>query len=211
MELEQAARAVQVRGAPMTGREDSGRVAKAEPFSSSTCMRLSILVLCTTSSGISAPSSCLSAPLSSAPKAALVKASSLQGYFLKSCKRLQARNESYLSKRTPGSARARTHHQPTSYMHPFTRMQASFHTQLCTGAGPLTSLMSTKQTMSWSSVLAVKVHGSVPSGAATTGADKIFRDASVCTGHSLLAQQGVLDFSTRQRPQQTSRMDCEHF
>ena len=56
----------------MTGREDRGRVAKAEPFSSNTCMRLSILVLCTTSSGISAPSICLSALLSSAPKAALV-------------------------------------------------------------------------------------------------------------------------------------------
>ncbi len=44
----------------------------------------------------------------------------------------------------------------------------------------LTSLMSTKHTMSWSSVLAVKVVGSVPSGAATTGADRILRDASVC-------------------------------
>ena len=122
VEQEQAAKAVQEGDAPMTGREDRGRVAKAEPFSSSTCMRLSILVLCTTSSGISAPSICLSAILSSAPKAALVKASSLQGYFLKSCKgckRLKARNECYLSRRTLGSARARTHHQPTSYMHPF--------------------------------------------------------------------------------------------
>ena len=40
--------------------------------------------------------------------------------------------------------------------------------------------MSTKQTMSWSSVLAAKVVGSVPSGAATTGADRILREASVC-------------------------------
>ena len=51
-------------------------------------------------------------------------------------------------------------------------------------SGGLTSLMSTKHTMSWSSVLAVKVVGSAPSGAATTGADKILRDASVCAwGH----------------------------
>lgn len=74
VEQEQAARTVQEGGAPMTGRDDRGRVAKAEPFSSSTCMRLSILVLCTTSSGISAPSICSSTLLSSAPKAALVRA-----------------------------------------------------------------------------------------------------------------------------------------
>jgi len=43
----------------MTGREDRGRVAKAEPFSSRTCMRLSILVLWIISSGSSALSSSL--------------------------------------------------------------------------------------------------------------------------------------------------------
>lgn len=84
-------------------------------------------------------------------------------------------------------------------MHSFIRKQASFHTQLCTGVGPLTSLMSTKQTISWSSVLAVKVDGSVPSGAATTGADKIFRDASVCTGQQMLAQQQGLKPNIRQK------------
>jgi hypothetical protein len=74
-------------------------------------------------------------------------------------------------------------------MQHFIELQASFDTQLCTGVGQLTSLMSTKHTMSWSSELAVNVLGSMPSGAATTGADKIFRDASVCTGQQLLAQQ----------------------
>lgn len=51
----------------------------------------------------------------------------------------------------------------------------------------LTSLMSTKHTMSWCSVFAVNVVGSLPSGAPTTGADKIFREASVCMRNYLIA------------------------
>ena len=51
----------------------------------------------------------------------------------------------------------------------------------------LTSLMSTKHTMSWCSVFAVNMVGSVPSGAPTTGADRTFREASVCIGKILIA------------------------
>ena len=51
----------------------------------------------------------------------------------------------------------------------------------------LTSLMSTKHTMSWCSVFAVNVVGSLPSGAPTTGADKIFREASVCMRQHFIA------------------------
>ena len=183
----------------MAGSDDRGRVAKATPFSSRTCMRLSIFALCTTSSGSSAHSNAdpsefalilfldyvMQMFCTLLPQYYCVADDEqvISGY-IRICKGVSIQYRSSGAPLRKDSRICRCKTKLSATQQASSRWLGYYHIGLYDdsmekGVG-LTSLMSTKHTMSWSSVLAVKVVGSVPSGAATTGADRIFREASVC-------------------------------